>query len=111
LEDKVVIQNGELFGKNRADLRTSSLKIFIQDWEKLRDELYDEIASKKGQVELLEKWIIRAHEIILDTNKEEQRREQEVIDARLEELTKQYEEEEERKRQEAAQRIHEEKVA
>jgi len=59
-------------GKVRADLRTKQLKELLLIWEKDRDTLHDEIAYRKGQVELLEQWIKKAYELILDVNKEEQ---------------------------------------
>lgn len=102
-------ENGELLGKARADLRNRQLRQLLGSWEQRRDELYDEIAFRKGQVELLEELIKCAFEQILEVNKEEQREEQTRIDARMEELKKQHEEEEEKRRQEDAKKIFKEK--
>ena len=69
----------ELKGKDRADLRTAQLKSLLIVWEKQRDDLYDEIAYRKGQVELLEQLIKGSYESILNVNKEEQRKEVEAF--------------------------------
>jgi len=89
----------ELLGKARANLRIEQLRKLLGSWEQRRDELYDEIAFRKGQVELLEEFIKSAFEHILDVNKEEQAKEKIRLDTRVEELTKRHEEEEEKKRQ------------
>ena len=98
-----------LLGKARANLRNEQLRKLLGSWEQRRDELYDEIAFRKGQVELIEEFIKSAFEHILDVHKEEQAKEEERINARVEELTKKHEDEEEKKRQEAAKKVFEEK--
>ncbi len=105
----VIVENGELFGKNRAELRNEHLLALVKSWEKQRDELYDEIAFRKGQVELLEELVRQSYEKILDVNKEEKQKETDKIDARMEELKKEEEELEEKKRQEDAQARHKKK--
>ena len=82
----VVIENGELHGKDRAVLRNEQLKASIINWEQRRDSLLDEIAFKKGQVEILEEIIKQAYHKMLDVNKEEQRKEEDLIEARMKEL-------------------------
>ncbi len=108
---EVVIENGELFGKDRAKLRNEQLITLIKSWEKQRDALYDEIAFRKGQVELLEDLVKQTYEKILDVNKEEQQKEKERIDARVEELKKEEAELGEKKRQEEALARHKKKQA
>jgi hypothetical protein len=81
--EEVAEEKSELFGKVRADLRNQQLRKLIIDWEKERDELYDEIAFRKGKVELLEALVKQSYEKILDVNKEEQAKEQEMIEERL----------------------------
>jgi len=107
----VIVENGELFGKERADLRNEQILALLKGWEKQRDALFDEIAFRKGQVELLEDLIRQSYEKILDVNKQEQRVETEKIDARLEELKQQEKEKEEEKRQEEAKARHKKKEA
>ena len=107
----IVIENGELFGKSRAKLRNEQLLELVKSWEKQRDELYDEIAFRKGQVELLEDLVKQTYEKILDVNKEEQQNEKERIDARIEELKKREEATAEEKRQEEARASHNKKEA
>ena len=107
----VVIENGELFGKDRALLRNEQLLTLVKSWEKQRDELYDEIAFRKGQVELLEELVKQSYEKILDVNKEEKQKETEKIDARMEELKKEEVDKEEAKRQKEAQARHKKKEA
>lgn len=96
-------------GKVRADLRNEQLKILLKGWEEKRDKLYDEIASRKGQVILLEDMISQAFEMVIDVNKDEQKREDERIKARLDEIQDEHEAEEEEKRQEEAKKKHEER--
>ena len=107
----VVVENGELFGKDRAQLRNEQLMALVKGWEKKRDELYDEIAFCKGQVELLEELVKQTYEKILDVNKEEKQKETEKIEARMEELKKEDEDEEEEKRQKEARERHNKKEA
>ncbi len=85
-KNDVVIQNGELFGKGRAQLRNEQLIQLIREWEKQRDILLDEISYSRGQVELLEKLVKQSYEKILEVNKEEQIKEQKIIDSRFQEL-------------------------
>lgn len=59
-------------GKDRADLRTGDLRRLLGELESRRDQLMDEVAEKKGEVEMCEKVIKRTYEIILDANKDEQ---------------------------------------
>jgi len=108
---EVVIENGELFGKDRAKLRNEQLITLIKSWEKQRDELYDEIAFRKGQVELLEDLVKQTYEKMLDVNKEEQQKEKERIDARVEELKKEEAALGEEKRQKEALARHKKKEA
>ena len=44
----------ELRGKVRADLRNEQVRRLLKAWEERRDELYDEISYRKGQVELFQ---------------------------------------------------------
>jgi hypothetical protein len=97
-KDDVVVQNGELFGKERAELRNEQLVQLIRDWEKERDKLLDEISHSQGQVDLLEKLVKESYEKILEVNKEEQAKEQELIDYRFDEIRKLAEVEEEKVR-------------
>lgn len=96
----------ELLGKARADLRNEQLRKLIGGWELKRDELYDEIAHRKGQVELLEELVKSTYERVLDINKEEQQKETVRIEARVEELKKQAAVDEENKRLEEAKVLH-----
>ena len=107
----VIIENGELFGKDRAQLRNEQPLTLVKSWEKQRDELYDAIAFRKGQVELLEKLIRQTYEKILDVNKEEKQKETDKIDARMEELKKEEIDVEEEKRQKEARARHRKKEA
>jgi hypothetical protein len=110
--EEVAEEKSELFGKVRADLRNEQLRRLIIDWEKERDELYDEIASRKGKVELLEALVKQSYEKILDVNKEEQAKEQEVIEARLSALRiAQEEADEKRVKEEAAALLKKEGIA
>lgn len=84
--EDLVVQNGELFGKGRAELRNEQMVQLIRDWEKKRDILLDEISFKKGQVELLEELVKQSYEKILTVNKEEQTKEQALIDQRFQDL-------------------------
>ena len=77
-----------LIEKERAELRTSQLKQLLDSWEKQRDTLYDEIAYRKGQVDLLEQMIKTAYENILNVNKEEQFKEKERLGKLIQELEK-----------------------
>lgn len=61
--------------KERALLRNEQMKKMLTELERKRDSVLDEIASKKGQVEILEDTIKRCYELILDVNKEEQNNE------------------------------------
>jgi len=107
----VVVENGELFGKDRAVLRNEQIVSLIKGWEQQRDLLMDEIAFRKGQVELLEELVRQAYEKVLDVNKEEKQKETDKIDERMEELKKEEEDEEEEKRQKEAQARHKKKEA
>ncbi len=78
----------ELRGKVRADLRNEQLRRLLKAWEARRDELCDEIAFKKGQMELLEEHIKFAYTSILDVNKEEGDRERQRLAAKVEEIQK-----------------------
>ena len=84
--EEIVVQNGELFGKGRADLRNEQMKELIREWEKQRDELLDELSFIKGQVDILEKLVAQSYERMLKVNKEEQAKEQVLIDNRLEQI-------------------------
>jgi len=97
-KDEIVVQNGELFGKGRAELRNEQLVQLIRDWEKERDKLLDEISHSQGQVDLLEKLVKESYEKMLEVNKEEQAKEQEIIDARFETIRELAEVEEEKVR-------------
>ena len=97
-KDDVVVQNGELFGRDRAELRNQQLKILIKDWEAKRDTLLDQIAFKRGQVEILEELVRHSYETILDVNKEEQAKEQALIDDRFQDIRVIAEHEEEKVR-------------
>ncbi len=107
----VVIENGELFGKDRAVLRNEQLISLIKGWEKQRDALMDEIASRQGQVELLEDLVKQSYEKVVDVNKEEKQKETDKIDARMDELKKDEGDEEEEKRQKEALARHKKKEA
>jgi len=107
----VVVENGELFGKDRAVLRNEQIVSLIKGWEQQRDLLMDEIAFRKGQVELLEDLVRQAYEKVLDVNKEEKQKETDKIDERMDELKKEEEDEEEEKRQKEAQARHKKKEA
>ncbi len=107
----VVIENGELFGKDRAKLRNEQLISLIKVWEQQRDVLMDEIAFRQGQVELLEDLVKHAYEKVLDVNKEEKQKETDKIDARMDELKKEEADEEEEKRQKEARARHKKKEA
>lgn len=85
-KEDLTVQNGELFGRGRADLRNEQLKELIKEWEKQRDDLLDEIAFKRGQVEILEKLVKQSYERILEVNKEEQAKEQALIDKRFQDI-------------------------
>lgn len=61
--------------KERASMRNEQMKKMLTELEKKRDSVLDEIASKKGQAEILEDVIKRCYELILDVNKEEQNNE------------------------------------
>jgi hypothetical protein len=95
-KEEIVVQNGELFGKGRAELRNEQILQLIRDWEKQRDELLDEISYRKGQVDLLEELVKQSYETMLDVNKEEQSKEQALIDSRFEDIKKLAEEEAEK---------------
>ncbi len=84
--NEVIVQNGELFGKGRAELRNEQLIQLIREWEKQRDALLDEISYNQGQVNLLEKLVKQSYEKILEVNKEEQAKEQKIIDGRFQKL-------------------------
>ncbi len=107
----VVVENGELFGKDRAVLRNEQLVSLIKGWEQQRDVLMDEVAFRNGQVELLENLVKRAYEKVLDVNKEEKQKETDKIDARMDELKKEEADEEEEKRQKEARARHKKKEA
>jgi len=107
----VVIENGELFGKDRAKLRNEQLLSLVKGWEKQRDVLMDEIAFRKGQVELLEELVRQSYEKIVDVNKEEKQKETDKIDDRMEELKKDEVDEAEEKRQKDALASHKKKEA
>jgi len=107
----VVIENGELFGKDRAKLRNEQLLSLVKGWEQQRDALMDEIAFRKGQVELLEELVRQSYEKIVDVNKEEKQKETDKIDERMEELKKEEVDEEEEKRQTEALASHKKKEA
>ena len=107
----VVIENGELFGKDRAVLRNEQLLSLVKGWEKQRDALMDEIAFRKGQVELLEELVRQSYEKIVDVNKEEKEKETDKIDERMDELKKEELDEEEEKRQKEALASHKKKEA
>jgi alpha-galactosidase/6-phospho-beta-glucosidase family protein len=107
----VVIENGELFGKDRAKLRNEQLLALVKDWERQRDVLMDEIAFRKGQMELLEELVKQSYEKIVDVNKEEKQKETDKIDARMEELKEEEKDEEEEKRQKEARAKHKKKQA
>ncbi len=109
--DDVVVQNGELFGKGRAEIRNEQLIQLIRDWEKQRDALLDEIAHSQGQVDLLEKLVKQSYEKILEVNKEEQAKEQRIIDARFQDLRIIAEAEEEKVRAEDVLARHKKKQA
>jgi hypothetical protein len=108
-KEEIVVQNGELFGKGRAELRNQQILQLIRDWEKQRDALLDEISYRKGQVDLLEELIKQSYEMMLDVNKEEQDKEQALIDSRLEDIKKLAEGYEEQAREEAALKKHKKK--
>jgi len=110
-KEEIVVQNGELFGKGRAELRNTQILQLIRDWEKQRDELLDEISYRKGQVDLLEELIKQSYEMMLDVNKEEQAKEQALIDSRFEDIKKLAEDYEEQAREEAALERHKKKQA
>ncbi len=78
----------ELRGKVRADLRNEQLRRLLKAWEERRDELYDEISYRKGQVELLEEHIKFVYQSILDVNKEEGDRERARLSAKVDEIQK-----------------------
>lgn len=107
----VIIENGELFGKERAKLRNAHITILIGGWEKQRDALLDEISFRKGQVELLEDLIKQSYEKVLDVNKEEQKKENDRIDARMQELKDEEEAVVEKQRQKEARARHRKKEA
>jgi len=107
----VVIENGELFGKDRAALRNEQLLTLVKGWEKQRDVLMDEIAFRKGQMGLLEELVKQSYEKIVDVNKEEKQKETDKIDVRMEELKKEEGDEEEEKRQKEARAKHKKKQA
>ena len=108
-KEAIVVQNGELFGKGRAALRNEQLLQLIREWEKKRDDLLDEIAHSKGQVDLLEELVKESYEKMLDVNKEEQAKEQALIDERFEVVKKRAEEEAEVLRNEEALALHKKK--
>ena len=107
----VVVENGELFGKDRAVLRNEQLISLIKGWEQKRDALMDEIAFRQGQVELLEELVKQAYEKVVDVNKEEKQKETDKIDERMDELKKEEEVEEVEKRQKEARARHKKKEA
>ncbi len=78
----------ELRGKVRADLRNEQVRRLLKAWEERRDELYDEISFRKGQVELLEEHITFVYQSIVDVNKEEGDRERARLAAKVEEIQK-----------------------
>ena len=78
----------ELRGKARADLRNDQIRRLLKAWEERRDELYDEISFRKGQVELLEEHITFVYQSIVDVNKEEGDRERARLAAKVEEIQK-----------------------
>jgi hypothetical protein len=110
-KEEIVVQNGELFGKGRAELRNEQILQLIREWEKQRDELLDEISYRKGQVDLLEELVKQSYERMLDVNKEEQAKEQALIDSRFEDIRKLAEEEAESLRAELALEQHKKKQA
>ncbi len=60
----------ELKGRALADLRNKEIKEMIVKLEKQRDGLYDEIANRKGRVEVIEEVITEIYERIVQVNKE-----------------------------------------
>ena len=107
----VIIENGELFGKERAKLRNTHITILIGGWERQRDALLDEISFRRGQVELLEELIKQSYEKVLDVNKEEQTKENEKIEIRMQELKDEEENAAEKQRQKEARAKHRKKGA
>ena len=110
-KEEIVVQNGELFGKGRAELRNEQILQLIRDWEKQRDDLLDEISYRKGQVDLLEELIKQSYETMLEVNKEEQAKEQALINSRFDDIQKLAEEEADKLRGEAALKKHKKKEA
>ncbi len=64
-----------LEGKYLAELRNKEIKEMLLDLEKQRDDLYDVVASRKGQIEILEKIIAEIYGRIVAVNKEVQQEE------------------------------------
>ena len=76
----------ELKGKARADLRNEQIKRLLSAWETRRDNLCDEVAFKKGQIELLEEHIKFAYQSIVDVNKEEGDKERMRLTTKVKEI-------------------------
>lgn len=78
----------ELKGKARADLRNEQIKRLLGAWETRRDDLCDEVAFRKGQIELLEEHIKFAYQSIVDVNKEEGDKERTRLATKVTEIQK-----------------------
>ena len=60
----------ELKGKFLAELRNKEIKEIVIKLEEQRDELYDEIANRKGRAEVIEDLIKGIYDRIIQVNKE-----------------------------------------
>lgn len=65
----------ELEGRALAELRNKEMKSMLLELEKRRDVLYDEVANRKGKIEILEDLITEVYGRILNVNKEVQQEE------------------------------------
>lgn len=87
----------ELKGKYLADLRNKEIKEMLITLEKQRDDLYDEIANRKGRLETIEDIIKEIYDRIIQVNKDIHQQE---LAAEVQKRA----EEEEQKRKEADQK-------
>lgn len=86
----------ELKGKNLAELRSKEIKEMVVQLEQQRDALYDEIANRRGRVEVIEEMIKEIYDRIVQVNKEVKQQEL------AEEVRKRAEEEEKKTKEKKA---------
>jgi len=79
----------EIKGKFLAELRNKEIKEIVIKLEEQRDELYDEIANRKGRAEVIEELIKDIYDRIVQVNKEVRQQDlREEVEKRAEEAEK-----------------------